>query len=142
MRQGPHETPESGGVQRRQNPAEGDLARYAQTITWQFATVSQAEAFAQYRITDAWIECDRAGNSASTAQTPKQTVKSTKHVHLLRLANGAIPPLDERVVHLLGIRKRPAGVVDDVAMAEMKIGREVSGHGLTGRRSSSAVGGI
>ena len=51
-----------------------------------------------------------------------------KHDHLVVRRHGAVPTFDERVVHMTDIAKRPSAVVDDVAMAEVKIGGEVADH--------------
>ena len=61
-----------------------------------------------------------------------------EHDHLVLRRHRAVPAFDERVVHLVGIAERSAAVVDDVAMAEVKIGREVAGHDSKLRRSPSA----
>jgi hypothetical protein len=55
---------------------KGKYLRYEQSTTWQFTNAADAEAFAQYRVSDAYIECDRSGTEANLAKEPKQTVKT------------------------------------------------------------------
>jgi len=54
----------------------GELDRYVQTSTWEFATPTDAKAFAEERLGDEWIECVRSTTEDGLAEDPPQTVKS------------------------------------------------------------------
>ncbi len=50
------------------------LDRYGQTVTTQFPDAATAETFAQLRLSDAWIECQRTLTEQGLTKDPKQTV--------------------------------------------------------------------
>ena len=68
---------------------------------------------------------EHTGDGKGLVDAPHREV--AEHDHLVLRRHRAVPAFDERVVHLVGIAERPAAVLDDVAMAEVKIGGEIAG---------------
>jgi hypothetical protein len=55
---------------------KGSYGRYVQSLTYQFADPTKAEAFAQQHLSDFWIECARAATEKTFKPPPKVTVKT------------------------------------------------------------------
>jgi hypothetical protein len=51
--------------------------------------------------------------------------------HVVALGDDSVPPIDESAIHRAGVGERPAGIPDDVLVAEMKVGREPDTHDVT-----------